>query len=124
MSSTRRQLAECKSGIDTVEREFAALHDSMSPQVDLETKIAEQAQEITELESQLHNEQAAHVRTRNQYVCQCPRGEGLQAELRQSEENRRKEKESATRSKALRLEAEKKLKEYVDAQKKMAAQFA
>ena len=92
----RRRHSEQSADINAIEREMADLEESIRPLAELETTTAEQAREI----------------------------EKLKMQLQKSDKNVGMEKQRGEKEKVLRLEAERKLKGYVDAQKKIAAQFA
>jgi hypothetical protein len=95
----------------------------MQPQIDLKNKITEQEKRISELERQLYNEKTALGVARGQILQQSRVADGLKIELQQMVTAKDKAEATIGIERVSRVEAETKLKAYVDAQKKMAAQF-
>jgi hypothetical protein len=95
----------------------------MQPQIDLKNKITEQEKRISELERQLYHEKTALGVARGQILQQSRVADGLKIELQQMVTAKDKAEATIGIERVLRVGAERKLKAYVDAQKKMAAQF-
>ena len=108
----------------TIERELATLKRNARPQEDLESTFYEQEKKISELKRQLCVKRTALGVARDQILQQSRLIDVVRTQLQQAELNREKARAVTDAERVLRVEAERKLKEYVDAQKKMAAQFA
>lgn len=120
----RRQQNEQVTYLATIEEEVAILMDSLRPQVELQSANYVHTRKIAELEDCLHAQMDASRVSQDQLSTQVLRNKELETAIHTLEMEARKAREAAAKDRTIRMEAERKLKEYVDAQKKMAAHFA
>src|SRR5690349_10861560 len=111
----RRRQNEQMRDLATIESELTALKDMMGPQSTLLNTIAEQEKRISELERQLHDERSALGIIRGQIAQHSRAANAVKLQLQQSESAKDKAEATAATERASRVEAERKLKEYVDA---------